>query len=160
MKSNITNITPAKGLQTKYCKGADLLLSESVSYIKEQQGEHGKGVQPLLKDAVSYIKKQQGEYGKGAQPLLKYGVSFATGNRSKSGWHNFWLAVALFVTVFSVSSCGLYSKYERPEVDTQGLVRDPYRWGRKGYYGPTKVEVSLVLPLRFTYKSRRGGAHE
>ena len=126
MKSNITNITPAKGLQTKYCKGADLFQNGSISYINEQQGEHGKDAHPLLKDAVSYIKKQQGEYGKSVQPLLKDDVSFVTGSRSKSGWHNFWLAAALLVTVFSVSSCGLYSKYERPEADTQGLVRDPY----------------------------------
>lgn len=126
MKSNITNITPAKGLLTKYCKGADQLQNGSISYIKEQQGEYGKGVQPLLKDAVSYIKKQRSGHGKGAQTRLKDDVSFATGSRGKSGWHNFWLAAALLVTVFSVSSCGLYSKYERPEVDTQGLVRDPY----------------------------------
>ena len=25
-----------------------------------------------------------------------------------------------------LSSCGLYNKYERPEVNTSGLVRDPF----------------------------------
>lgn len=32
--------------------------------------------------------------------------------------------VVLF-SVFLLSSCGLYTKYERPEVNTEGLVRDP-----------------------------------
>ena len=32
------------------------------------------------------------------------------------------LLVILFCLV--LSSCGLYNKYERPEVDTQGLIRD------------------------------------
>ena len=40
------------------------------------------------------------------------------------------------------------------------LVRDPYKWGRKGYFGPTKLEVSLVLPLKFTYRSRKEVAYE
>jgi hypothetical protein len=51
-------------------------------------------------------------------------------------------------------------RHYNPSPGWEELVRDPYKWGRKGYYGPTKVEVSLVLPLRFTYKSRKGGAHE
>ena len=51
-------------------------------------------------------------------------------------------------------------RHYNPSAGWEELVRDPYKWGRKGYYGPTKVEVSLVLPLRFTYKSRKGGANE
>ena len=34
--------------------------------------------------------------------------------------------VLLFAAAgISLASCGLYNKYERPEVNTQGLVRDP-----------------------------------
>lgn len=36
------------------------------------------------------------------------------------------LSAALAIMSICVSSCGMYSKYERPEVDTQGLVRNPY----------------------------------
>lgn len=126
MKSNITNITSAKGLQTKYCKGAELLLSGSVSYIKEQRNGHGKDAHSLLKDTTSCLVGQRRECAKGASTMLKKNVSFTTSSTSKSGWHNLWLAAALLVTVFSVSSCGLYSKYERPEVNTQGLIRNPY----------------------------------
>ena len=31
----------------------------------------------------------------------------------------------MFAAALTITSCGLYSKYERPEVNTQGLVRDP-----------------------------------
>ena len=31
----------------------------------------------------------------------------------------------MFAAALTMTSCGLYSKYERPEVNTQGLVRDP-----------------------------------
>lgn len=63
---------------------------------------------------------------------------------------------------FSVSAgyASIAYRHYNPSPGWEELVRDPYKSGRKGYYGPTKVEVSLVLPLRFTYKSRRGGAHE
>ena len=63
---------------------------------------------------------------------------------------------------FSVSAgyASISYRHYNPSPGWEELVRDPYKCGRKGYYGPTKVEVSLVLPLKFTYKSRRGGAHE
>lgn len=40
--------------------------------------------------------------------------------------HRERLGVSLLVILFCLvlSSCGLYNKYERPEVDTQGLIRD------------------------------------
>ena len=60
----------------------------------------------------------------------------------------------------SVGYASIHYRHYNPSPGWEELVRDPYKWGRKSYYGPTKVEVSLVLPLRFTYKSRRGGAHE
>lgn len=31
----------------------------------------------------------------------------------------------MFAAALTMTSCGLYNKYERPEVNTQGLVRDP-----------------------------------
>ena len=33
--------------------------------------------------------------------------------------------IFMFAAALTMTSCGLYNKYERPEVNTQGLVRDP-----------------------------------
>ncbi|MCI7089118.1 MAG: efflux transporter outer membrane subunit [Prevotella sp.] len=33
--------------------------------------------------------------------------------------------ILMFAAALTMTSCGLYNKYERPEVNTQGLVRDP-----------------------------------
>ena len=58
------------------------------------------------------------------------------------------------------ASFGYLSTAYRHYVPTQDygeLIRDPYKQGRKGYFGPTKLKVSLVIPIRFTYK-KNGGA--
>ena len=35
------------------------------------------------------------------------------------------MGVSLLLSCFLLASCGLYNKYERPDVNTQGIVRDP-----------------------------------
>ena len=119
-----------------------------------------KGVQPNLlsghfvglylmsaKFDLQYFREfnYQGEYWSTG---LTYGYSMPLGK--------------YFNLEFSASAgyASIPYRHYNPSAGWEELVRDPYKWGRKGYYGPTKVEVSLVLPLRFTYKSRRGGAHE
>lgn len=44
----------------------------------------------------------------------------------KTVWHNCHISALFLILSASVSSCSLYSKYERPEVNTQGLIRNPY----------------------------------
>ena len=45
-----------------------------------------------------------------------------------------------------------------PAQDYGELIRDPYKQGRKGYFGPTKLKVSLVLPVSLTLGKKKGGA--
>ena len=40
------------------------------------------------------------------------------------------------------------------------LVKDPYRQGRMGYVGPTKIKASLVLPMRLPLKKREEVRYE
>ena len=44
-----------------------------------------------------------------------------------------------------------------PAQDYGELIRDPYKQGRKGYFGPTKLKVSLVFPISLTLGKRKGG---
>ncbi len=44
-----------------------------------------------------------------------------------------------------------------PAQDYSELIRDPYKQGRKGYFGPTKLKVSLVLPISWTLGKKKGG---
>ena len=44
-----------------------------------------------------------------------------------------------------------------PSIDYGELIADLYETGNVSYFGPTKVKVSLVLPLVFTNASKRGG---
>ena len=119
-----------------------------------------KGVQPNLlrghfvglylmsaKFDLQYLREfnYQGEYWSTG---LTYGYSMPIGK--------------YFNLEFSASAgyASIPYRHYIPSPGWEELVRDPYKWGRKGYYGPTKIEVSLVLPLRFAYKKRKGGAHE
>lgn len=47
-----------------------------------------------------------------------------------------------------------YRKYD-PSEDYEILLRDPVKQGRWNYFGPTKAQVSLVLPIMV--KSQKGG---
>ena len=44
-----------------------------------------------------------------------------------------------------------------PAQDYGELIRDPYKQGRKGYFGPTKLKVSLVFPITLTLGKKKGG---
>ena len=44
-----------------------------------------------------------------------------------------------------------------PAQDYGELIRDPYKQGRKGYFGPTKLKVSLVFPITLTLSKKKGG---
>lgn len=44
-----------------------------------------------------------------------------------------------------------------PAQDYGELIRDPYKQGRKGYFGPTKLKVSLVFPISLTLGKKKGG---
>lgn len=48
-----------------------------------------------------------------------------------------------------------YRKYE-PSEDYEILWRDPVKYGRWHYFGPTKVQVSLVYPILLTTKKKGG----
>ena len=45
-----------------------------------------------------------------------------------------------------------------PAPDYGELIRDPYKQGRKGYFGPTKLKVSLVFPISLTLGKKKGGS--
>lgn len=48
-----------------------------------------------------------------------------------------------------------YRKFE-PSEDYEILWRDPVRHGRWNYFGPTKVQISLVYPILYTAKKKGG----
>jgi hypothetical protein len=48
-----------------------------------------------------------------------------------------------------------YRKYE-PSEDYEILWRDPVKHGRWHYFGPTKLQVSLVYPILMTTKKKGG----
>lgn len=67
----------------------------------------------------------------------------------------------LFNLEFSASFGFLSTAYRHyfPSEDYDVLLRDKYKAGRTNYIGPTKLKVSLVMPLHFT-KTKKGGRHE
>lgn len=46
-------------------------------------------------------------------------------------------------------------RHYQPDLDYGALYKDPYVKGNMSYFGPTKLKVSLVLPIRV--KTRKGG---
>ena len=60
---------------------------------------------------------------------------------------------------FSISAGWLSSAYRHyyPADDYSVLWRDKFKTGRIGYFGPTKLKIALVCPIRMPYK-KRGGA--
>lgn len=46
-------------------------------------------------------------------------------------------------------------RHYQPDLDYGALYKDPYVKGKMSYFGPTKLKVSVVLPIRV--KTRKGG---
>ena len=65
----------------------------------------------------------------------------------------------LFLMEFSASVGFLSSAYRHyyPSDGYEMLLRDKYKFGRTHYLGPTKLKVSLVMPLHIRYKKKGGG---
>lgn len=55
---------------------------------------------------------------------------------------------------FSLSAGWLRANYQhyQPAADYSCLIRDPYNAGQVTYFGPTKLKVSLVIPINFATK--------
>ena len=55
---------------------------------------------------------------------------------------------------FSLSAGWLRANYQhyQPAADYSALIRDPYNAGQVTYFGPTKLKVSLVIPINFATK--------
>lgn len=64
----------------------------------------------------------------------------------------------LFNLEFSASVGFLSTAYRHyfPSEDYEILIRDKYKAGRTGYFGPTKLKISLVMPLHFITKKKGG----
>ena len=58
---------------------------------------------------------------------------------------------------FSMSIGYLSASYQhyQPSPDYEHLYKDPAKAGRMTYVGPTKVKVSLVVPIRFNWRTRK-----
>lgn len=58
---------------------------------------------------------------------------------------------------FSMSIGYLKASYQhyQPSPDYEHLYKDPVNAGRMTYVGPTKVKVSLVVPIRFSWRTRK-----
>jgi hypothetical protein len=58
---------------------------------------------------------------------------------------------------FSMSIGYLNASYQhyQPSPDYEHLYKDPDNAGRMTYVGPTKVKVSLVVPIRFSWRTRK-----
>ena len=58
---------------------------------------------------------------------------------------------------FSMSFGYLSASYQhyQPSPDYEHLYKDPDHAGRITYVGPTKVKVSLVVPIRFSWRTRK-----
>lgn len=58
---------------------------------------------------------------------------------------------------FSISVGYLNASYQhyQPSADYKQLFKDPDNAGRMTYVGPTKVKVSLVVPIRFSWRTRK-----
>lgn len=68
----------------------------------------------------------------------------------------------LFNLEFSASFGYLSTAYRhyQPSPGYEELVKDPYKQGRMGYVGPTKLKISLVMPLEITTKKREEVRYE
>lgn len=68
----------------------------------------------------------------------------------------------LFNLELSVSLGWLQSDYVHynPSAGWEELIRDRDRQGTLGYFGPTKLKASLVLPLSLPLKNREEVRHE
>lgn len=55
---------------------------------------------------------------------------------------------------FSMSIGYLNASYQhyQPSPDYEHLYKDPAKAGRMSYFGPTKLKVSLVLPIKFSWR--------
>lgn len=64
----------------------------------------------------------------------------------------------LFNLEFSASLGYLSTAYRHyyPSEGYEILLRDKYKAGRTGYLGPTKLKISLVMPLTFAFKKKGG----
>ena len=71
-----------------------------------------------------------------------------------------WPVSKLFNLELSASVGYLSTAYSHylPSPGYEELVRDPYKQGRMGYFGPTKLKVALVFPINITVGKRKGGA--
>lgn len=58
---------------------------------------------------------------------------------------------------FSMSIGYLNASYQhyQPSPDYEHLYKDPAKAGRMGYFGPTKLKVSLVVPIKFSWRKSR-----
>ena len=68
----------------------------------------------------------------------------------------------LFNLEFSASFGYLSTAYRhyQPSPDKAVLIKDPYEHGRMSYIGPTKLKVSLVLPINIPIKKREEVRYE
>ena len=68
----------------------------------------------------------------------------------------------LFNLEFSASFGYLSTAYRhyQPSIDNSVLVKDPYDHGRMSYIGPTKLKVSLVMPITLPLKKREEVRYE
>ena len=68
----------------------------------------------------------------------------------------------LFNLEFSASLGYLSTAYRhyQPSIDNSVLVKDPYDHGRMSYIGPTKLKVSLVMPITLPLKKREEVRYE
>ena len=63
-----------------------------------------------------------------------------------------WLNMEFSMSVGYLSAS--YQHYQ-PSADYEQLFKDPDNAGRMTYVGPTKVKVSLVVPIRFNWRTRK-----
>jgi hypothetical protein len=60
---------------------------------------------------------------------------------------------------FSLGYLSTTYRHYVPTPDWELLARDPYKQGRLGMIGPTKIKASLVLPINIT-KTRKEVRYE
>lgn len=51
-------------------------------------------------------------------------------------------------------------RHYTPSPGYTDLIRDPYKQGRMGYFGPTKIKASLVFPINIPLKKRKEVRYE
>lgn len=76
---------------------------------------------------------------------LSYGYSMPVGKRSNLEFS------------FSVGYASIPYRHYVPTEDWQDLIRDRYNAGRLHYFGPTKAEISWVIPITVTKRVEKGG---